>query len=644
MKFRKDINGLRAFAVVAVILFHFGISWIPGGFVGVDVFFVISGFLMTAIIFRGLDKNTFSFANFYAARARRIVPALAFVCAAMLVFGWFYLIPSDYALLGRHVASSMAFISNFTYNNEAGYFDVDSHHKWLLHTWSLSAEWQFYLIYPVVLAVLHRFFSMKVLRVIILILTVLGYLYGIYATQQDPDAAYYLLSSRGWVMLAGGLIYLYPLSLSENNKKFAEWAGLALIIGSYILIDSNIFHWPGAIAILPIIGTMLMVYAHRDDSIFTANVVAQKLGTWSYSIYLWHWPIVVGIRYFELPNYWLYIGMGLSILMGYLSYRYVETANWKSSYHGLKRLLTFKPLYMMIVLAIIGRAAHKTEGFISHYPEPVIIVSQEAQNRNPYRCIEGEKFPCYIGNQDNVKVIVAGDSHAEAMTTAVSEHFDLEKEGVVALNKSACPLVSGIEDVSSDKTNCLKTNKERLTLLTKQYPNTPLVWMARSGLYLYGDNSFDRDDPLHDPIPMGYFTKQYKAPSPELDREFETHLDQTIAALARDRQIYMVLPVPELLHDVPRTLSKDLLIYKEIRHDLSLPKIEYFARTAAVRDMIMRVANKHDAVVLDPVPYLCPEDKCMVQYQNRPLYFDDDHLSQSSKPFITPMFNPVAIK
>lgn len=154
--FRADINGLRAWAVAAVIFYHFGIPGFSGGFVGVDVFFVISGFLMTGIVVKGLERGNFSLMGFYMARGRRIVPALVAVCAVLLAMGWWVLLPPDYKMLGSHAVYSLAFLSNVEFWQEAGYFDVASHEKWLLHTWSLSVEWQFYLILPVVLWVVWR--------------------------------------------------------------------------------------------------------------------------------------------------------------------------------------------------------------------------------------------------------------------------------------------------------------------------------------------------------------------------------------------------------------------------------------------------------------------------------------------------------
>ena len=232
MRFRKDINGLRALAVVAVLLFHFDVPWMTGGFVGVDVFFVISGFLMTAIIFDGMRQGRFSLLNFYVARANRIIPALAVLCGSMLLFGWFYLTPLDFAKLGKHVASSMLFISNAVYWREAGYFDTASHGKWLLHTWSLSIEWQFYLLYPLVLVGLRRFFRLQTVRFLVLLGALLGFLFCVLTTFMDARASFFLLPSRAWELLLGGVAYLYPLKSVRLNRKLIEWAGPALIIFS----------------------------------------------------------------------------------------------------------------------------------------------------------------------------------------------------------------------------------------------------------------------------------------------------------------------------------------------------------------------------------------------------------------------------
>ena len=295
-KFRADINGLRAFAVIAVVLFHFNPSWVPGGFAGVDVFFVISGFLMTGIIFRGLEQNNFSILKFYVARANRIIPALAVLCLVLLIMGWFYLTPVEYRGLGKHVASSVSFLSNFMYWAEAGYFDAASHEKWLLHTWSLSVEWQFYIIYPIILVLLTKIFSTKAIKSMLVIGTILGFIFCVIATYKWPNPSYYLLPTRAWEMMLGGIAYLYPLTLRDNKKKILELVGLALIIGSYFFISSENL-WPGYLAVFPVLGSFLIIQAQRNDSFITGNIVFQKIGSWSYCSGLINLYRSIGINY-----------------------------------------------------------------------------------------------------------------------------------------------------------------------------------------------------------------------------------------------------------------------------------------------------------------------------------------------------------
>ncbi|PCK33169.1 acyltransferase family protein [Pseudoalteromonas piscicida] len=366
MQFRKDINGLRAIAVIAVVLFHFNSNWAPGGFAGVDVFFVISGFLMTGIIFKGLDQGNFSITQFYIARANRIIPALGALCFALLVFGWFFLPPIDYAALGKHAASSIGFVSNITYWRESGYFDAASHEKWLLHTWSLSVEWQFYIIYPLVLVAMRKFISLKTMKMVILIGATLGFILCVLATYKFPNPAYYLLPTRAWEMMLGGVAYLYPLNFSESRKKVVEWTGLILIVLSYIFISQDNL-WPGYLAILPVFGTFLLIQANRNDSIITGNAVFQSIGKWSYSIYLWHWPIVVAIYYFSLSAYFTYLGLLISILLGFLSSRYIESLRLVRNAKGFFGFLKLKPVLLTIFIGILGVGVFNENGFLSRF-------------------------------------------------------------------------------------------------------------------------------------------------------------------------------------------------------------------------------------------------------------------------------------
>ena len=254
MNFRYDINGLRAIAVLAVVLFHFNPQWLPGGFAGVDVFFVISGFLMTSIIFSGVEKNTFNLFKFYNARANRIVPVLAAMSTVLLIFGWFYLLPTDYRDLGRQIEKSSLFISNLLFAKGGGYFDTAEHTKWLLHTWSLSVEWQFYIFFPIIIIALKRFLSFSNLKRVVLGLFLASFIYCIYATYKDSKTAYFLLTSRAWEMLLGGLAFLYPWSLkSKYHQIITQCLGIVLIITSYFLISKDT-PWPGYMALIPVLG------------------------------------------------------------------------------------------------------------------------------------------------------------------------------------------------------------------------------------------------------------------------------------------------------------------------------------------------------------------------------------------------------
>lgn len=365
MTFRKDINGLRAIAVLSVLIFHFEPELVPGGFIGVDVFFVISGFLMTAIITSKLDKGDFSIFEFYYNRANRIIPAMVVLCVVLLIFGWLYLGPEDYKNLAKHAFSSVAFFSNFTYLSEAGYFDAASLEKWLLHTWSLSIEWQFYIIYPLLLIFLRRYFYTRYFKPIILLLAAISLIFSIIISPILPSSSYYLLSTRVWELLFGGLAYLYPIRVSGHLRKYIEWLGVSLILIACVMIsESNI--WPGYLALIPTFGAYCIIQASREGSIITGNYIFQKVGAWSYSIYLWHWPIVVAIYYYSLDNLYILLGIALSVLLGFLSYTYVESIKFQK-YKKIQDIFKLKPLWLAFAASTFSILIFFSNGFLSRY-------------------------------------------------------------------------------------------------------------------------------------------------------------------------------------------------------------------------------------------------------------------------------------
>ncbi len=360
-------TALRAVAVAIVVLFHFAVPGFQGGFVGVDVFFVISGFLMTKIIASQLGAGTFSLPVFYLHRARRIFPALAVLCAALLLFGWLSLEPRDYRTLALHAAASLAFVSNFTYLGEAGYFDTAAAEKWLLHTWSLSVEWQFYLVFPLGLMLARRFAkSRRSLLLVVAAAFAASLLLSIKLTANHLELAYYMLPTRAWQMLAGGLVYFATDAFRPGRVTAIalELTGLGLIIASAVLFSSAIA-WPSYRALAPVAGACCVLLARRTASPLTTNPAAAFLGDTSYSIYLWHWPVAVALTFPGLKTQplWQCGGIALVMVLAYASWRWVERPARARAPQASKSFEWAGYAAAASMLIAVSLAAYRMDGF-----------------------------------------------------------------------------------------------------------------------------------------------------------------------------------------------------------------------------------------------------------------------------------------
>jgi peptidoglycan/LPS O-acetylase OafA/YrhL len=333
-KYRPDIDGLRAVAVLSVVGFHAFPTFVKSGFIGVDIFFVISGFLISTIIFSSLDKDRFSFLDFYSRRVRRIFPALIAVLVACLGIGWFFLLADEYAQLGKHIAGGSAFVSNFILWGESGYFDTAAETKPLLHLWSLGIEEQFYLLYPLILWVAWRF---KVKRLaVISSIAALSFAINIVQQQSDPVATFYSPQTRFWELMLGSLLAyakLYSqLRLTPLSVRFANlssFAGLALMASGFLYLSVE-SAFPGWWALLPSLGATLLIVA-GGDAWFNRAVLSNRLLVWvgliSYPLYLWHWAYLSFARVFlnNAPSLVVTcILVALSILSAWLTHLIVE--------------------------------------------------------------------------------------------------------------------------------------------------------------------------------------------------------------------------------------------------------------------------------------------------------------------------------
>jgi len=344
--FRYDLNGLRAYAVIFVVLFHFNILGFSAGFLGVDIFFVISGYLMSKIIIEGLEESKFSFSQFYVARITRIFPALLFLVIIITILGYFLFIPEDLKSFAKDAKYSLSFLSNDLYYRQSNdYFSANPHDKALLHTWSLSVEWQFYILFPILIYTYFKIVKTgKYFIGLLLTLFIVSLFFNIFLSNKNQMYAFFNLPARAWELIAGGLTFhaCRNFIFSEKYKKWIEIFGFLLILISLIYFDKDTL-WPSYFALLPVLGTMCIIIAQHQDSIFTKPKLIQSIGSASYSIYLWHWPFSFLLAYLFLEKTALVvsIAIALSVLCGWLSYRYIE-----SSRRYLSRL---KPHYCYIL-------------------------------------------------------------------------------------------------------------------------------------------------------------------------------------------------------------------------------------------------------------------------------------------------------
>ncbi|MEX5686824.1 acyltransferase family protein [Pseudomonas silesiensis] len=651
--FRDDINGLRAWAVVAVILYHFGISGFSGGFVGVDVFFVISGFLMTGIIVKGIEKNAnletkekFSILNFYLSRAKRIVPALIILCCFVISAGYFFLSKSEYRALSTETISALGFISNINFWLSAGYFDAASHEKPLLHTWSLSVEWQFYLILPLALLAIWKIRPGRTPLIIMMVLGLLiSLLLSIIVTPIKPNAAFYLLPTRAWEMLAGGLVYLVANTpaLSARTQRWLEGSGLALIIASIFLFDASDL-WPGWRAMIPVLGTVLVLISARQDSLWTGNRIAQWLGDCSYSLYLWHWPFAVALAYMQLQDSLASITfcLALTLVCGWLSYRLVETpARTKLTrmpqWSGAGALLA-----AVLMVTLPSLLIRWQDGIPGRLTEQVNSIFNEMENKNPRmsecHVSSSTAVPeCTYGGND-LGIIVIGDSHASSFVRSIEKSLPNKNLHVLDWTLSNCQTISELKDSKNPSFRCKEfinyALKKQATISNK----APIIIINRSAVLFNTPN--ERDLGNLSSTPTKYLSTPYSNFSEDTFNEMRNGIINTACEFAKTRQVYIMRPIPELIYNVPKTMGRTLLMENQY-HRVSMTLEEYQKRNAYLLETQDMAAARCGVKLLDPLPYLCSEGRCWGDVDGLPIYYDDDHMNERGGALLIPLFRQI---
>jgi peptidoglycan/LPS O-acetylase OafA/YrhL len=430
--FRYDINALRVIAIVGVLLFHFKVPYFNGGFSGVDIFFVISGYLMTGIVFRGLNSGKFSILDFYRRRVLRIVPALLFLICSIIAICFFIYLPSAYQGIAKNAMASLVFISNMFYAIGNNYFAESFDTNIFLHTWSLSVEWQFYLILPVVMVIANRFLKNSKTKFLLLfaIASLLSFLAAMIATRINPTLSFYVLPTRAWEMLTGGIALLVEENVNSNIKRKLPIIGYIVLFGSVIFLNPNL-NWPGAYTLIPVIGTFFVIIGNDNSFEILKSRLLLLLGKTSYSIYLWHWPVFVIATYFGFKSsFFVTISLiALSLLLGYLSFYFIETYSFKRS-----RIMIIATLTSVCLIGLLWKKP-MNDGL---FKKETVSISNYYQNDTKEHNDQFSKYVCYINTEgkdtatfkkkeclcvDHTKrnVILLGDSHAAHLSQSIRE-------------------------------------------------------------------------------------------------------------------------------------------------------------------------------------------------------------------------------
>lgn len=641
MRYRPEIDGLRAVAVVPVVLFHGGFQAFAGGFVGVDVFFVISGYLITSIIAQDLGNGRFSLIGFYERRARRILPALFLVSLSCFVLAWYFMPPKAMKEFSHSLAAVAAFGSNILFWRQSGYFDTAGELKPLLHTWSLAVEEQYYMLFPLLLALAWRFGKQR-LALLLAILGAISLTLSQWGTTHRPAAAFYLLPTRSWELFLGGLLALY---LSDSRRQtptsgpVAQSASLLglLCIGWSVVAFDRTTSFPGLNALAPTLGTALVILFATPSTI-TGTVLGSRpfvsIGLVSYSVYLWHQPLFAFARLRSLsglsPLSSLLAG-GLAVGLAYLTWRWVESPFRDRSRTSRQTVFVLAGTGTL-ALCLLGMAGHFKGGFPSRFPDLARVQAAFAgmlgRTGPSLDCYERpgkasrDQLCRFQSATDGIAFVAVGDSHMFTL----HEGFQLaaSEEGLSGawISGEACLPLLGVyvvRDGGGDM-ECASLNQRVFDYVkANRVPRVYLV--ARWGLYADGGKFLSGQ-----PDPRGELTS-------ERSRELlAIGLANTIAAFAAvGTRVTIVLQAPEQARDPEAAYARAVTYRRGARPDvlrvMSTDKREHERKQAFVRTLIDEYRREGLADVLSLDGALCDATRCLIGVDGTSYYSDDNHLS-----------------
>lgn len=649
MNYRREVDGLRAVAVLPVILFHAGLSSFSGGFVGVDVFFVISGYLITTIVFGELEEGKFSLARFYERRARRILPALFVVTVATAVAAWFILLPEDLKELGKSLLAVALFSSNFLFWNESGYFDTSAEYLPLLHTWSLAVEEQYYMLFPLLAAALFRRGRQAV--VVGLATVALGsFALAQWGATAHPNAAFYLLPFRAWELMVGALAAVYlsrsglPLLRADSLSGFLAGAGLVMIGLSVHLYD-RATPFPGIYALLPAIGAVLIILFARPN-----NLVGRLLGTkalvyiglLSYSAYLWHQPLFALARRASLEEPHMRVFLALSVATFVLAYftRHLVEQPFRSPSKVSRRSIFIGSGATAAVVVGLAFVLYGNKGFPDRIDNYAKVADTFRWQDLAKPCGSEPSLPtgvqalCRLPDPDKVTrvdVALFGDSHADAFLPAVVAATNQRDSTPAYMGLGGCIPLIGVDVRAGNWPAgvCQTLAQEQYNFAVKTRPQNVLL-VGRWSMYIDTEDSASSARKY-------YLVEDKSNPlSKEHSREvFVRGLERTVRAYeALGAKVFFVEQVPQQLAD-PRAVFHRI----NQRGMWGLPEAEaaiernsvsqevMSKQQALLRRLLDQVPEIEGFTVLRPESHFCTGGKCLMGDKDGPFYHDKDHLN-----------------
>jgi len=636
--YRPDIDGLRAIAVFIVIFYHYGVWPWTGGFVGVDVFFVISGYLISSIIYPEVIGRRFSILDFYARRIRRIFPALGATLLFAAIAGAIILFPEDLIKFGESLFATALFSSNFEFWREANYFDSSAISKPLLHTWSLAVEEQFYLFFPPLLLAIRWLRRVESAAPILATLGAVSLAIAVVVLRTSPTAAFYLLPARAWEPLLGA--FLLTSDLKPPNALLANLCAVMgmIAIGWAALDFTRSTPFPGLSAILPCGGTALLIFAGSNrSSLVNAILSARPLvvgGLISYSLYLWHWPLLVFATYASsngITDLSKALLIAASVVLAYASWRFVERP-----FRGRSAILSRRELFYAAAISTLGVVALGailvlTRGLPGRYPKPVqVILAAASDYHEPTNCEQKGQFKiCRVG-PTSVKepdILFWGDSIANSMLPAIASALDRTRQSAYYFELNGCPPLLDINRPSTP--DCREFNSNVLRFAVRSKVHT-VVLIARWALDAEGTHYGDEPGEF-----VSLQDARNQDPTANNHQLFLLGLTRTVSTLIDARKrIVLMGSIPEIGRAVPSLLAKEHLL-GGVR--FSGPTVaEFEDRQRFVRHTMNALHAQFGVTVLDPASILC-KTTCSLELNGEPLYSDNHHLSTRGAKLIEPL-------